>query len=78
MNTAGKLPSTGLPIAADATIEQHFSADAAAKLTGLPKRRLWDFCRRGELRHVRLGRSVLIPASGLKELLARNTVEVPR
>jgi excisionase family DNA binding protein len=61
-------------VSATANLERHYSADEAAKLIGMPKRRLWDLCRQEKLRHVRVGRSVLIPESALKEFLAARTV----
>lgn len=41
----------------------------AAKALGVSERTLWEWSRRGDIPHVRIGRAVLYPVDGLREWL---------
>jgi excisionase family DNA binding protein len=44
---------------------------AAIKLTGLSRSRLYELLRSGDIEHVKVGSSTLIPVASLKEFIER-------
>lgn len=46
-----------------------YSMREVANLIGMSERSVWELCNRGELRSVKLGRSVRIPRDAVNELL---------
>ncbi len=46
-----------------------YSMREVASMLGMSERSIWALCSRGELRSVKLGRSVRIPADAVAELL---------
>ena len=48
----------------------------AAKALGVSERSLWEWTHRGEIPHVRVGRSVLYPVDGLRDWLNRRAETV--
>ena len=46
-----------------------------AARTGWPERRIRNLISRRELRHVRIGTNIYVPAGAVEEFIHRNTVE---
>jgi len=46
----------------------------AADMLGLPRRTLYDWCRKGAFPHIRLGRRVLVSRETVEALLAPGVV----
>jgi excisionase family DNA binding protein len=46
----------------------------AADMLGLPRRTLYDWCRKGAFPHIRLGRKVLVSRETVEGLLAPGVV----
>lgn len=49
--------------------------DEAMQIIGLGRNTVLELVHSGQLRHVRVGRRIVIPVSALKEYLDRNAVE---
>jgi excisionase family DNA binding protein len=60
-------------------LERHFGVDELVAAGIAPTRATaWAWCRQQKIRHVRLGRSLLIPESAVREFLAKHAVEASR
>lgn len=58
-------PETTQPPKAFATVEE------ASAFLRLPGKRLYEACKRGEIPHVRIGRSIRIPMAALQKLASQ-------
>ena len=47
----------------------------AAKALGVSERLLWEWTHRGDLPHVKVGRTILYPVDALREWLNRQTAD---
>jgi excisionase family DNA binding protein len=56
----------------DDTAKRFYRPSEVAQLLGVSAAHVYRLCERGELRHTRMGRRVLIPAEIVKGLLAGN------
>jgi excisionase family DNA binding protein len=52
-----------------------YSPKELAKTSGWPERRIRNLLRSGQLRHVRVGASYLLPSSAIAEYVERNMIE---
>lgn len=51
------------------TVQPLMTYQAAAKVLGITDRTLWELVRKGELRNVRVGRSVRIDPADLRQFI---------
>ncbi|WP_368411215.1 helix-turn-helix domain-containing protein [Cognatishimia sp. 1_MG-2023] len=52
-----------------------YSPRELAEISGWPERRIRNLLRSGQLRHVRVGASYLLPRSAIAEYVERNMIE---
>jgi hypothetical protein len=48
---------------------QGYRPDVVSRYTGLPTRSIYAACGRGDIRHVRVGRAIVIPGSEVLRLI---------
>lgn len=53
----------------NATVATPYTVSDAARITGVSYHAIWRLCARGQLRHTRLGRKILIPARVVHDIL---------
>jgi predicted DNA-binding transcriptional regulator AlpA len=73
--TTGKLPvdSEGSAVISTESEPLALRRRDAARMLGLSERALWSLTNRGDVPHVRLGKSIRYPVAALRDWLAKRT-----
>jgi excisionase family DNA binding protein len=51
---------------------QGYRPDVVSRYTGLPTRSIYEACARGDIRHTRVGRAIIIPGSEVMRLTGQD------